>query len=306
MTKGILQFAALIALLALGGCPAEGDDDTTAGDDDTTAGDDDTTAGDDDTTAGDDDTTAGDDDTTAGDDDTAEECDSAVPCKGSYVITLESEMEAIEGCENVTGDLEIHTESEWLESIHLPCLTAVGGRLSIHENPALTSVELPALVTVAGDVSVYDPDSAISHLSMPSLTSVGDSLYIEPAHALASLDVSSLETVTGMLKLYQTDLLVDFDTPVLATVGLLAVRDNLALAGLDGFSNLTSVDHFYLDNNPVVTSLASLANLTTVNGELYILGHACLDPTEIDAFVAGLSVSGPVTLEDNGASYPCN
>ncbi len=53
---------ALLAVLALVGCPANDDDDTLADDDDATADDDDATADDDDATADDDDDSAGDDD----------------------------------------------------------------------------------------------------------------------------------------------------------------------------------------------------------------------------------------------------
>lgn len=292
MIRRFVATGVLGGLLSLGGCPAAGDGFADAGDDD---------AG-----AGDDDTSSDDDDSTEGDDDTSDECAAAEPCDGTLVVDFETELEIVAGCESFTGDLEFKSDAKWLPEVDLPCLTAVGGDLTFHENPVLTRVELPALATVGGDVSVYDPAASMTHIGMPSLVTVGGSLYVEPAGSLATLDLSSLQSVGDMLKIYETDTLIDLDTPALTSVRQLAVRDNLTLEDVGGLSSITALDHLYLDNNAALGSLAALANLTEVDGEFYILNHACLDPAEVEAFVAGLVISGPITVEDNGSGFPCN
>ncbi len=82
----LLTAAVLVALLGLGGCPADepADDDTTGdddvtGDDDAT-GDDDTTGDDDDATGDDDDATGDDDDATGDDDDATGDDDDTTAC----------------------------------------------------------------------------------------------------------------------------------------------------------------------------------------------------------------------------------
>ncbi len=85
--------------------------------------------------------------------------------------------------------------------------------------------------------------------------------------------------------------------------GYLHIFINDALTSLDGLSGLTTVGG-YLDirSNDALTSLDGLSGITSVGGDLYIQTNYSLCQSSVDAFVAGISVSGSVTTYSNDDS----
>ena len=78
------------------------------------------------------------------------------PCWGNYDIENGSDLEAASLCESITGNLRI-SEQDWITSINLPCLEAVGGDLSIEENACLSpsvASTFAGSVHVSGEITV--------------------------------------------------------------------------------------------------------------------------------------------------------
>ena len=57
-----------------------------------------------------------------------------------------------------------------------------------------------------------------------------------------------------------------------------------------------------LHQNPVLIDLAGLSGLKSVSGDVYIARNESLCQSDAEAFVASISVSGTVTVEDNGSA----
>ncbi len=69
---------------------------------------------------------------------------------GDFIIESPSDVEALQGVAEVTGDLEVDGDRD-LTSLHLPLLTSVGGALKVHGS-WLTSLDLPSLTSVGGQL----------------------------------------------------------------------------------------------------------------------------------------------------------
>jgi len=54
-----------------------------------------------------------------------------------------------------------------------------------------------------------------------------------------------------------------------------------------------------------LATFAGLSNLASVGDDLGIWDNACLSQGEAEAFAIWIAVGGYVTVEDNGANYPC-
>ena len=239
-----------------------------------------------------------------GDDGTSIDCATAESCEGNYEPLEESDFAIIDQCDSIIGDLEI-LEQAWLTSIDMPCLTSVGGRLIV-STPSLTSIDMSSLTDVGGELRVMS-NHTLTSIDVSSLSTVDGGLWVGQNTTLTTIDLSSLTNVEG-LNVTSNDFLTSFNASGLADAGNhLIIGNNAALTGIE-MSNLTYVSGYLLEisTNNSLTSLDGLSNTVSVDGDLNISHNDCLSQTEAEAFAAGITVGGTVTVEDNGANYPCN
>jgi hypothetical protein len=215
-------------------------------------------------------------------------CSSAVtpPCttlEGSLTITNSQDWRSFveTGCTEITGDLRI--EGNGLADLDgVAPIERIGGELSITRTDSLTSVALPRLMTV-GTLTV-EVNDALSSLSLPALTKTG-SFVISSNKALTSLSLPKLTTADGIGNMMTS-----------------GIMDNAALAHLD-LPRLTTVGSgLLISYNLELTSLAGLSTLTTVGGDLYVVGNAGLTALGLPVLT---DLRGNLIIEDNAELPQC-
>lgn len=178
----------------------------------------------------------------------------------------------------------------------LASLTQVTGELGIYENTKLSNINgLSNVVSVDGDL-VISYNKILSNLNgLNKLTSVGQNFQIDNNAALLDVDdLSSLTSIGGQL---------GFD-------------DDENLTDINGLSNLTALGGFSIGNTPI-TSITCLSNITTLTGNLSLMGISSLEGlnnittiggdldlehnlfTTLNALSNLTSIGGTFTLYDN-------
>jgi hypothetical protein len=116
--------------------------------------------------------------------------------------------------------------------------------------------------------------------------------------------MASCSSVSGDVIVYPFSTDID-DTEGMSCLtevtGDLNFSDIDTLSNLNGLSALSTVGgDLKIWGNDSLSDISGLSRLTTVLGDVEIEGNDVLCRSEIDAFVAGLIVSGSVSIEDNG------
>jgi hypothetical protein len=147
---------------------------------------------------------------------------------------------------------------------------------------AVTNLRMASLATIGGDLTIGYNDALVSIASFHSLTTIDGDFFLVHNPDLTSLaGLSTLSSVGGQLSISDHEDLTDFGgLQNLTSVGALYVWYNDALTSLDGLTNLTSIGDFF--------------------GCSVVFEHNYgLCQTRVEAFVAGLSASGSVEVNDN-------
>jgi hypothetical protein len=209
------------------------------------------------------------------------------PCttlEGSLTITNTMDWRSFveTGCTEITGDLRI--EGNGLADLDgVALIERIGGELSITRTDALTSVALPKL-TMVGMLTV-EANDALSSLSLPALTKMG-SFVVASNKALTSLSLPKLTTAADGIGNMMTS----------------GIMDNAALAHLD-LPRLTTVgSRLMISYNLELTSLAGLSTLTTIGGDLYVVGNAGLTTLGLPVLS---DLRGNLAITDNTALPQC-
>jgi hypothetical protein len=181
-----------------------------------------------------------------------------------FDTTRLTNLHGLEGIGSLEGTLEIRTNAA-LASLQGLMLESVGG-LTIDRNPLLADLDgLSTLTSVLGDVMLHQNDALVDITGLRSLSELSGRFGIRFNAKLPSLD--GLENITRAMGLS-----VDGNSVLtslegvrnLREVGGLVIDGNPMLASLGGLEGLVSIaDTLWLFNNPRVTTLEPLANLTT-------------------------------------------
>jgi hypothetical protein len=211
-------------------------------------------------------------------------------------------------------DLSI-SYSPKLETFAAPVLFSTD-RLSLVEDPALTSVDLRKLVNVwsspnpSGDALRVE-NTGLSELSLPALFESGGAIQIRRNPAMTAVrfgglfKTESLHVVDnpqigavaapglgiGPSSLSIGEIEID-NTPVhelslgnVATISRRVFLRGTQLADLNGLAGLTSAYQLRLVDNAQLASLAGLANLASAK-IVAVTGSPALSPDEVAAFIA--------------------
>lgn len=241
-----------------------------------------------------------------------------------------------------------------LTTVSLPALEEIGWTFQVHTNGRLATLELPVLARILGE----DPSIAgsgitavaLTELELPELATMAgeDNLQIALCPVLATIDIPKL-TYARNLGIDQNPLLTRvsmgafagnaesvtfFDDPKLETLELpglvhqegllqisgsglvslsglsalqrvlnLAVTENPALTSMDGLEQLTTIDGvLQVTGNSSLVSLTGMGNVTSVAGDVTVTNNGALTQCEIDAFLTGVTVGG--TTQASGAECP--
>lgn len=219
-------------------------------------------------------------------------------CDGAFVESL-AELEALRGCEIITGNLRISESTDIVNLEPLNSLLEVQGSLNIYDNSALTSLaglenltsvrgrfglaragsvttgandilssidSLANLATIEGDF-YFRRNNLLPSLSLPSLTSVGGNIFLESNSSVTSITFGSLVSVGGSINIG----------------GGNALRGGVNAATSIDFGNLTSLgDSLNIEVNLGLESV-DFGMLSTIPGDLLIAGNDLLTQIDFDS-----------------------
>jgi hypothetical protein len=153
-----------------------------------------------------------------------------------------------------------------------------------------TEFVLPDLAIVGGDLqfNMYREHNGqqpnCTHESLvlvafPALTDIDGALYVPRAAGVNDLlGFSTLQSLGDDLQVYDT-----------------------SLTSLDGLEGLPGVGgDLYIMDNPDLADISALAGVATVGGNLHVTDNPLLCETDVQAWLAGVTVSGTTTVSGNG------
>lgn len=173
-------------------------------------------------------------------------------------------------------------------------LTTVNGPLYVCSNGNLLDVSaLSSLTTVTGPISITQPIGNLSVLSNLDRLN-GLSLQNTNLTDLQTLTPRNLSAINGVLYLYANNQLANLTglEPVTTIAG--------SPLNFEYPADLTGVE---ISNNPALTSLAGLGNLTSVTGAFTISSNAKL--TDISALSRVTKIAGVLTVSGNSLLSVC-
>jgi hypothetical protein len=195
----------------------------------------------------------------------AKECGIAVPClpKGNYFFLSQSDINNFR--------------------TNYPDCKDLGGQIYIRGNDIVSLNGLNRVRSINGDLNI-DSCTLLGNLKgLDSLISVGNSIYIASNDALSGLKgLDNLKTVGWGLRISHNPLLTSLSglDKLSSTGGGLDISDNKGLISLNGLDNISSTSWIQILDNPKLTSIGSLKNVTSVDGnfgDLWIWNNCALE-----------------------------
>ncbi|WP_394830196.1 chitobiase/beta-hexosaminidase C-terminal domain-containing protein [Pendulispora rubella] len=214
-------------------------------------------------------------------------------CKGNFTASTSSQLDALSGCREITGNLTIEGRGIWnlaalgslervggsltvsytreLESLAgLQKLASVGGDLAIQGNYRLGSVAaLESLYAVGGALRVEY--NAVTNLVGPNKLMRVGALLIEEPFLTSVTGFSALEEIQGYFVLSRTALTAFDGFPALTSIrGNAIFRGNPVLQSVTGFAHVHELSGLDIANSPSLSRFAAFPNAKAVRGDVYI------------------------------------
>jgi hypothetical protein len=237
---------------------------------------------------------------------------------GDVHVTNQAELDALSGCEEVEGDLEIEV-FEGTDLSSLSSLRVVGGTLSIGRRPRSGDGEVAEAIVQAGWLESFH--------GLESLERVGALVLAEfaapdllPLARLRFVNANARnDSQAGGVTVAFTRHLVDLrGLEAVNGIAYLTLQDNEALESLDGISLARDLASVTLDENPRLFDIDALSNVRRVNYGLFIEDTGIVDLSALSSLAVSPAtyiqrnpkladasdlalVSGHITLSDNPA-----
>ncbi|QDF08118.1 hypothetical protein BHS04_33650 [Myxococcus xanthus] len=258
-------------------------------------------------------------------------CQLSATHDGTYAVENAADLEALKSFSIIRGELAIeHTD---VTTVVLPGLVSVEGPLSIHDNPALTRVELSGLRYVGGTLSIrgsnplnevrvgpQTPEAlpavrvdSLTLYTLPALSSLSGVAAVAPYFDLTVWNTGVLwspdtfphvQVLAGTLTVHKNAALEKLPVSRLKEVGgSVTISDNPMLQSLEGLGPLTRVGGVLdLSSNNALTHLTGLEHLTVVKDRIIVMNNARLLDLRFDALseTGALAVAGNALLEQVG------
>jgi hypothetical protein len=181
--------------------------------------------------------------------------------------------------QTIGDDLLVFNNTGLVDVTGFTNLQSVGGNLYMRENPALETVEFPALTQVFGRVQFIDNDALITLAGLSS---------VQLAQAVNLRENDALVNVSGLSGLTEVP-------------GMFKIVDNAILLNLTGINQLTQVGgEFELRGNPNLQNIVGLQALDVVGGNMKITDNTTLPTCTAQGMVDQLSfIGGATTVSGN-------
>ncbi len=219
---------------------------------------------------------------------------------GQMAINGNTKLTNLSGLENLTsvGSIGISGNDALTNLSSLYNLTSVGGSLGILGNSNLTCLGLDRLCSVDGNFNISDNSSLCSNVA----SKLRDQVAGCPGGGIGSTITIANNNTCGA---WRSDFTVDGPTDIAILSGYSHVAGDLIISNpttpvtsLLGIEGLFSVGgDLYIQNNPALTSLSGLDNLTSVGG-MNIVSNASLTS------LSGLE--NLVSVDDGGMNISSN
>ena len=232
-------------------------------------------------------------------------------------ITLTSQAQvnsfkAVYGsCDFVVGNLIIK-ENAFSNLAGLNGLTGVGGNLGIQDISALTSLSDLSGLTSVGGLYLRGTDSLANLTGLNNLSGSIGRIEISRMDQLSDLTglPASLDSVGGLLIENNDELQSLTNLPAIATLGSLAISENILLADIEALSASSfnvSFDLFpplgapsiIVNGNPLLGSLTGIPPVTTLRG-LHISSNPLI--SSLDPLSGALEVWGGEFVVTNNSN----
>lgn len=198
-------------------------------------------------------------------------------CTGSFVVTNKSELDAVEGCTRIDGDLSIQADLPDLS--RLSCLESVGGNLEIGGDMVIPTDGTTPLKTLG-------PVHLCSLAGLDRLQTVDGTLRIGGIAINSWVPQEKMEA--GPIRLKSLD-----GMPQLSAIGALEVR-MIADIGASEF----------LDTDLSLTDLSGLDGVRAGNMNIQLPGAPARIPKLVLAEEASVTLAGPAINTVAGPEYP--
>lgn len=222
-------------------------------------------------------------------------------------------------CDTVSGNLVVDG-ADIVDLTPLADVVSVGG-LFLRSNPLLTNLDglegLSSITNAGSWLSIYANPLLTNIDALSSVTSVAGSLFIGSNASLTGVDgLSGIAGFTGDLEIVDNPMLRDLNgLSGLKSVhleGRLVIVRNDALVSLNGLSGIIRVGDYFLNQgsggglviagNVSLNSLDGLSNITSIDGDLRIVGTALQN---LDGLSNLTALGKDVNIHDNAELANC-
>lgn len=180
----------------------------------------------------------------------------------------------------------------------LESLVTLGGELHLQSNAALTDLgALAGLESVGGLRMIGDTYSDLS--AFPSLHTIG-SLYVQSFEGV-DLAAPPMLAELGDVHIRGCEDLVDLSILVgFGELGSLTLRDNPGLSELPALANLTTLSgELHIRDNQSLVSLGAVGSLQAIGGRVAIVGNTALPQVDAVAWAEPIAVGGARKIAGN-------
>ncbi|SDG66846.1 Por secretion system C-terminal sorting domain-containing protein [Dyadobacter soli] len=177
-------------------------------------------------------------------------------------------------CKTINGDITI-SGTDITDLSPLQNIETISGKLTIQNNPALSSLSGLKNLTTAQHLLIYTNNLLNDLSGLERLKFVGGSTHIRYNAGLA--DLKGLDSLTNASTFYITN---NDSLTSLAGLGrletvsdILAISANKSLVTLNGLTSLNSVSRINIGENDALTNLSGLEQLTSVSYQMNIMSN---------------------------------
>ena len=248
----------------------------------------------------------------------------AAACTGSFYVATLEELQALSGCEEITGDLYLHGSSftdllplahlqrvtgflhiiyaHSLPSLHgLEALTTVGGALTVELSEGLTNIAALSGLREVGGAFTVGGNALTEWPALPNLVKIGGlSIYERKLQRIAGF--SALREIGGDFSISNNEQLTEFEPmPLLTTVrGVAQFEYDISLKSVAPFENVRELGGLRLALDAQLESFRAFPNATAIHGPVLIKGPKLSD---IDLRKVK-TIEGPFQLTERGDGLP--
>lgn len=234
---------------------------------------------------------------------------------GDAKIVTAADVERLAGYTEITGRLTVKRAD--VTEISLPNLKAIGGKLYVQKNAALTALRLPALRSIGsddGDVVVIERNRALVEVSLGGLKTAAYQIAVRNNDALERLDLGSLAEIVGLgLEVVDNRSLQELEVGGLLVAASVSVTGCPALRRV-AMPDLTSTTGVVLERNDRLEQVdfSGLERVFVVPGSqvatcrLSIVGNPALKGLHGLKSLKGVAPQCEISVRDNPALPSCD